>query len=36
MSLASSGYFMQTAKSFRFSIWHKLKDVEINNEIYNT
>ena len=33
MSLASSGYVMQTAKSFRFSIWHKLKDVEISNKI---
>ena len=30
MSLASSG-FMQTAKSFRLSIWHKLNDVEIRN-----
>ena len=31
MSLASSGCFMQTGKSFRFYIWHKLKDVEISN-----
>ena len=31
MSLASYDYFMQTAKSFRFSMWHKLKGVEISN-----
>ena len=31
LSLASSGYFIQNAKSFKWSVWRELQNVEISS-----